>query len=202
MKRNGEKGGKGSGGQGGGPDGERKCDESAGKLKSNSQKTEKREAEKQKGKKQKAEKQKTEKQKTEKQKGEQQKNKSQEPGYGLAERLLLEQSIAKLVNGQTGLLMFLDMLLQDAEEKDLAGFSCHAEGYLRRTEKLKPLFARYKMYEPQSSEAAPYQVLLKIGNNLEKMRTIPSEGLSHQELDTWRKMVLRRMDLYGDREKG
>ena len=34
------------------------------------------------------------------------------------------------------------------------------------------------------------------------MRTIPSEGLSHQELDTWRKMVLRRMDLYGDREKG
>ncbi len=165
MKRNGEKGGKGSGGQGGGPDGERKCDESAGKLK--------------------------------------QKNKSQEPGYGLAERLLLEQSIAKLVNGQTGLLMFLDMLLQDAEEKDLAGFSCHAEGYLRRTEKLKPLFARYKMYEPQSSEAAPYQVLLKIGNNLEKkMRTIPSEGLSHQELDTWRKMVLRRMDLYGDREKG
>ncbi len=198
MKRNGEKGGKGSGGQGGGPDGERKCDESAGKLKSNSQKTEKREAEKQKGKKQKAEKQ-----KTEQQKAEQQKNKSQEPGYGLAERLLLEQSIAKLVNGQTGLLMFLDMLLQDAEEKDLAGFSCHAEGYLRRTEKLKPLFARYKMYEPQSSEAAPYQVLLKIGNNLEKkMRTIPSEGLSHQELDTWRKMVLRRMDLYGDREKG
>ena len=136
MKRNGEKGGKGSGGQGGGPDGERKCDESAGKLKRNSQKTEKREAEKQKA----------EKQKTEQQKAEQQKNKSQEPGYGLAERLLLEQSIAKLVNGQTGLLMFLDMLLQDAEEKDLAGFSCHAEGYLRRTEKLKPLFASYKMY--------------------------------------------------------
>lgn len=128
--------------------------------------------------------------------------KSRNPGNRLAEKLLLEQSIAKVVNGQTGLLMFLDMLLHDAEEKDPAGFSCHAQGYLRRTEKLEPLVARYKTCNPQSPELKLYQDLVKIGKNLGgRMEKFSPEMLSDQELSVWRKKVLRCIDLYGSRQK-
>lgn len=118
----------------------------------------------------------------------------------LAEKLLLEQSIARVVGGQTGLLMALDMLLHDAEEKDSAGFLCHAEGYLRRAEKLEPLFVRYKKTAGPGAESALYDSLLKVGRNLRrKLSEMPPEGLSDRELDTWRKSVLRHMELYGER---
>lgn len=115
-----------------------------------------------------------------------------------AERLLLEQSIARVVNGQTGLLVFLDMLLHDAEQKDLAGFLAHAEGYLRRAERLEPLFARYKALAPRSQELALYRKLLKLGKELEeRVETAPSGGLSDKVLDAWRKRVPQIIDLYG-----
>lgn len=122
------------------------------------------------------------------------------PQNSLAEKLLLEQSIARVVGGQTGLLMYLDMLLHDAEEKDSEGFLCHAEGYLRRMEKLEPLYARYQGAGGQGTESALYGSLLKVGKNLRrKLPEIPPEGLSDKELDTWRRSVLRHIDLYGGR---
>ncbi len=118
----------------------------------------------------------------------------------LAEKLLLEQSIAHVVGGQTGLLMALDMLLHDAKEKDSAGFLCHAEGYLRRAEKLEPLFLRYRKIAGQGAEYALYDSLLKVGRNLrKKLSEISTEGLSDKELDTWRRSVLRHVELYGER---
>lgn len=127
---------------------------------------------------------------------------SPDPQKQLAERMLLEQSIAGVVNGKTGLLMSLDILLHDAEEKSRVRLQAHAESYFWRMNQLKPLYEQYKSYAVPKSKLIMYEEIFKVGEDLGKLLdAVPGGGPTDAELDEWKSSVLRRINLYGDRKE-
>lgn len=122
------------------------------------------------------------------------------PGL-LEEKLQLEQAIAGVVGGPTGLLMALDVMVYDTEERNPVGFRCHAEGYFWRLEQLQTYLERYQEIAQEEIESMPlYRSLLAEGTRLKEIFAAPEE-LTNERLDQWREDMLRHIDLYGKKEE-
>lgn len=119
------------------------------------------------------------------------------------EKLQLEQSIAGVVGGPTGLLAALDVMVYDTKEKNSVGFRCHAEGYFWRLDQLQTHLKRYQEVAAleELESASLYRELLAEGDNLRKTLEEPGE-LTDEDLDSWRENMLRHIHLYNDEEEG
>ena len=118
----------------------------------------------------------------------------------LEEKYQLEQSIAGVVGGPTGLLATLDVMVCDTEEKNPVRFRSHAEGYLLRLEQLQAHLKRYREITVDELEAAPlYHELLNEGADLRKL--LKATELTDDDLDGWRERMLQHIDLYVDEKE-
>lgn len=62
----------------------------------------------------------------------------------LAEKSLLEQSLSGVVGGKTGLLMFLDLLLNSAGDGNVGTFQSYTQAYALKHGRLKELLTQYE----------------------------------------------------------
>jgi len=119
----------------------------------------------------------------------------------LAQRMRLEQAIAGVVGGPTGLLATLDMLVYDSRRKNPVGFQCHADGYLWRLDQLKAPLAQYEQLVEKDAAPPLYRQLLEEGERLRGMLAAPDE-LTDEALDTWREDMLAHIHLYREKQEG
>lgn len=119
----------------------------------------------------------------------------------LEEKHQLEQSIAGVVGGPTGLLAALDVMVYDTKEKNPVGFRSHAKGYFWRLEQLQSHLKQYQEIAPEELESMPlYRELLVEGDTLREMLEA-SDGLTDDDLDKWREKMLQHIHLYVDEEE-
>ncbi|MDE7243491.1 MAG: hypothetical protein K2O18_05870, partial [Oscillospiraceae bacterium] len=122
------------------------------------------------------------------------------PGQdSLSKRLRLEQEAASIVGGATGLLMLLDVMQLDVENRDAKSFYFHADAYVQRLERLRALVEQYEKTGPSGGELRRYRDLLDTGRSL---KALPApEGITAELMNGWREDAVRWLDRYNGQEE-
>ena len=118
-------------------------------------------------------------------------------GGRLSKELRLEQEAASIVGGSAGLLMLLDVMLLDVENRDAKAFYFHADAYLQRLDRLRTLLEQYQ--GPDSMELRRYRALLDTGTVL---HPLPSpEELTAEQMDGWKAGAAQWLERCGRQEE-